>query len=123
MIAEQYIKEGIRLRKSYIENLKEILKQEPSINERKKTFDEIKDEMEKIVYSDLNDVRKTLILNNKLMDLDKEIKKVQDIVRPYYDNIEKLKVERDRLYLAIKEKYPIITDQEIEKEIMTRVVE
>jgi hypothetical protein len=123
MIAEQYIKEGIRLRKSYIENLKEILKQEPSINERKKTFDEIKDEMEKIVYSDLNDVRKTLILNNKLMELDKEIKKVQDIVRPYYDNIEKLKLERDRLYLAIKEKYPIITDQEIEKEIMERVSE
>ena len=123
MIAEQYLNEGIRLRKTYIENIKEILKQEPAINERKKTFENLKNEMEKIVFSDLNDVRKTLILNNKLIELDKEIRKVQDIIKPYYDTIEKLKNERDRLYLAIKEKYPNITDQEIEKEIMSKVEE
>lgn len=123
MIAEQYIKEGARLRKSYIENLKEILNQEPIINERKKIFEEIKEQMEKVVYSELNDVRKTLELNTKLIDLDKEIRKVQIIIKPYYDAIEKLKLERDRLYLAIKEKYPNITDQEIESDIMKNVKE
>lgn len=123
MIAEQYIKEGIRLRRGYLENLKEILKQEPSINDRKASFEALRDEMEKLVFSDLNDVRKTLALNNKLMELDKEIKKVQDLIKPYYDTIEKLKTERDRLYLAIKEKYPNITDEEIEREIMSRVEE
>ena len=123
MIAEQYIKEGIRLRKTYIENLREILKQEPIINERKKYFDQIKDQMEKIVFSELNDVRKTLELNNRLMDLDKEIKRIQELIRPYYNTIENLKTERDRLYVAIKEKYPNITDDEIEKEIMQNVKE
>jgi len=123
MIAEQYINEGVRLRKGYIENLKKILEQEPIITERKVTFDKLKDEMETIVHSDMNDLRKTLELNNKLMFLEKEIKKIQDIVRPYYDNIEKLKGARDRLYLAIKEKYPNITDELIEKEIMSRVKE
>jgi predicted transcriptional regulator len=121
MIAEQYIKEGIRLRSCYIENLKEILKQEPIINERKIFFEKIKNEMGSIVFSELNDVRKTLELNNKLIDLDKELKNVQNLIRPYYDAIENLKTERDRLYVAIKEKYPNITDQEIEKEIMERV--
>ena len=123
MIAEQYIKEGIRLRKTYIENLSEILKQEPIVNERKKYFDQIKDQMEKIVFSDLNDVRKTLELNNRLMDLDKEIRRIQELIRPYYDTIENLKTERDRLYVAIKEKYPNITDDEIEREIMQKVKE
>ena len=123
MIAEQYIKEGIRLRKSYIENLKEILNQEPAINDRKKAFENLRDEMEKLVFSDLNDVRKTLVLNNKLMEIDKEIKNIQEIIKPYYDTIEKLKTERDRLYVAIKEKYPNVTDQEIEQEIMKHVEE
>lgn len=123
MIADQYIREGIRLRKLYLENLKEILKQEPIIFERKMVFDKIKDEMENIVYSELNEVRKTLELNNKLIDLDKEIRRIQNVIKPYYDNIEKLKTERDRLYLAIKEKYPNISSEQIEQEIMRSVSE
>jgi predicted transcriptional regulator len=123
MIAEQYIKDGIRLRKSYIENIKEIVKLEPLINKRKKNFDDLKVEMESIVFSDKNDIRKTVELNNSLIQLDKEVKKVQELVRPFYDKIESLKSERDRLYVAIKEKYPNITDQQIENEIMERVNE
>ena len=123
MIAEQYIKDGIRLRKSYIENIKEIVKLEPLINKRKKNFDDLKVEMESIVFSDKNDIRKTVELNNSLIQLDKEVKKVQELVRPFYDKIEALKSERDRLYVAIKEKYPNITDQQIENEIMERVSE
>jgi len=123
MIAEQYINEGVRIRKIYIQNLKEILKQEPFIFERKKIFEKIKDDMETTVKSDLNEIRKTLELNNKLIVLEKEIKIIQDIVRPYYDKIEALKNDKDRLYLAIKEKYPNITQEEIEKDIMSKVEE
>lgn len=123
MIADQYINEGIRIRKVYIQNLKEILKQEPIILERKKIFEKLKDDMEATVKSDLNDIRKTLELNNKLINIEKEIKIIQDIIRPYYDVIESLKSDKDRLYLAIKEKYPNITQEEIEKDIMSRVEE
>jgi hypothetical protein len=123
MIAEQYIQEGIRIRKSYIKNLKEILKQEPIIQDRKIKFQELQKEMESIVNSDLNDVRKTLQLNEKLIILDKEMKNVQDIIKPFHDNIEKLRDDKDKLYLAIKEKYPNITQQEIEKDIMSKVEE
>lgn len=123
MIAEEYIREGIRIRKSYIRNLEEIIKQEPIIFERKKVFEQLKDDMESTVNSDLNDIRKTLELNNKLIFLEKEIKSIQDIIRPYYDVIESLKNDRDRLYLAITSKYPGITKEEIEKDIMSRVDE
>jgi len=123
MIAEQYINEGIRIRKVYIQNLKEILKQEPIIFERKKIFEKLKDDMEATVKSDLNEIRKTIELNNKLTTLEKEIKIIQDIIRPYYEKIESLKTDKDRLYLAIKEKYPNITQEEIEKDIMSRVDE
>ena len=36
---------------------------------------------------------------------------------------EKLKDDRDKLYLAIKEKYPNISIEQIEKEIMSKVEE
>ena len=91
MIAEQYIKEGIRIRKNYIYNLKEILKQEPIIFQRKSVFEKLQQEMENVVKSDLNEMRKTLELGNKLLVLEKEIKNIQDIIKPFYDSIEKLK--------------------------------
>jgi len=123
MISEQYINEGIRIRKTYIQNLKEILKQEPVILKRKEAFEKIRDEMEVVVNSDINDIRKTLELNSKLMSLEKEIKNIQDMIRPYYDTIESLRNDKDRLYLAIMEKYPNITQVEIERDIMSRVEE
>lgn len=123
MIAEQYINEGIRIRRTYIQNLKEILKQEPEIIKKKATFDKLRNEMESIVKSDLNEIRKTLELDSKLLILEKEIKKIQDIIKPYYDVIENLKNDKDRLYLSIIEKYPNITNEQIEQEIMSRVEE
>lgn len=123
MIAEQYINEGIRIRKTYIHNLREILKLEPTIMSRKEGFEKLQKEMETIVYSDSTEMRKTMELSEKLIKLEKEIKTIQEIIKPYYDAIENLKNDRDRLYLSIKEKYPNISDKQIEIEIMSKVQE
>jgi len=123
MIAEKYINEGIRIRKVYISNLKKILEQEPIILEEKKKIEKIQEEMKSVVESDLNDIRKTLELNKNLLILEKEIKSIQDMVKPYYDIIENLKNDRDRLYLSIKSQYPNIEISQIEKDIMSKVEE
>ena len=123
MISQQYINEGIRIRKVYIQNLKEILKLEPSILSKKNTFNKLQEQMDDIAHSDLNEIRKTLELNSRLMQLEKEINTIQNLIKPYYDTIEKLKDDTDRLYLAIKEKYPNITAEEIESDIMSHVEE
>ena len=123
MIAEHYITEGLRIRKTYISNLNEILKQEPIIVQKKVSFEKLRTEMELIVKSELNDIRKTLELNSKLLSLEKEIKSIQSIIKPYYEVIESLKKDRDRLYFAIKEKYPSISNKEIEQEIMSKAEE
>jgi len=123
MIAEQYINEAKRIRRIYIQNIKEILKQEPIIEERKNVAKKIQKEMDIAVQSDLNDVRKTLELNNKLLILEKELRKIQDIIRPFYDNIENLKTDTDRLYLSIKEKYPNLDLNIIQNEIMSSLDE
>ena len=65
MISEQYIREATRIRKLYLENIKEIIKIEPKIMERKKSFEKIQHEMNAVITSDLNEIRKTLELNEK----------------------------------------------------------
>ena len=123
MLAKQYINEGVRIRREYISNLKEILKQEPNIMTKKERFQGLQNEMESVVKSDKNDVRKTMELNNKLLLVEKEIVSIQKIIKPYYEVIEKLRSDKDKLYLAIKEKYPNITQEQIEKDIMSNVDE
>ena len=123
MISDQYINEAVRIRKSYLSNLKEIVDQEPAIMKKKELFQIIQDEMKNIVYSDVNDIRKTMELNEKLIYLEREIKSIQSIIQPYYDKIEKLKDDRDRLYLSIKEKYPNITPEEIKNDISLKLNE
>ena len=123
MISEQYLNEAVRIRKIYLQNLKEIVEQEPIIMEKKDMFQKIQDEMKTIVFSDSNDIRKTMELNEKLIYLEREIKSIQSIIQPYYEKIEKLKDDRDRLYLSIKEKYPNITTEEIKIEISSKLNE
>lgn len=123
MLSKQYIDEGIRIRKMYLKNLNEILKIEPKITEKKMSFDKLAKEMESVIKSDKNDVRKTLELNSTLMLLEKEIVSIQKSIKPYSDVIEHLKTDSDKLFLAIKEKYPNMTPSEIEAEIMSKVDE
>jgi len=121
MIGEQYINEAIRIRKTYFENLNHILNQENNINDKKKIILKIQEDMGFVVKSDLNGIKKTLELNNKLVFLEKEITNIYNIIKPYHDNIEGLKNDTDRLFLAIKEKYPNLTNEQIEQEIMSKV--
>lgn len=121
MIAEQYINEAKRIRQEYLKNLSQILTQEPKVEERKKEGLRIQEEISDIINSDLNEVKKILELNNRLLILEKEIVSIQNIVRPYSENIEKLRGDSDRLFLAIKEKYPNIDDKDIEEEIMSHI--
>jgi len=124
MIAIQYITEGLRIRKCYMDNLKEILKLEESINVEKNNLEKIKKESEFIVKNpDMSEARKKLTLNIKLLEMERNMKSIQDTIKPFYDKIEKLKIDADRLYISIKEKYPNMKPEDIEKEIMRNVRE
>lgn len=121
MISEEYINEAKRIRIEYLNNLKYIIDEEPKVEDRKKEGLKIQDEMKDILNSEFNDVRKTIELNNKLMVLEKEIIAIQNIIKPYSEKIKKLRDDSDRLFLAIKEKYPDIDNITLENEIMSQI--
>lgn len=113
-----YINEAVRIRTEYFKSLEKIIKEEKPLLEKKEKIDEIKDKMEKTVYdNDMNDITKRLKLNNDLMNIEKFIKEIQNKIRPHYEHIEKLRTDADKLYTAIKEKYPNIKENEIKKQI------
>ena len=112
-----YINEAMRIRKKYINSLKNILKEESAIQEKKEEVDKLQDNMESIVDKDMNDITKRLKLNDDLIKMERLINQVQNRIRPHYDNIESLRTDADKLYNSISEKYPNITEAEIQKEI------
>jgi len=121
-IPKQYITEAERIRKIYLSNMKEIVRLEKFVDVEKNKIVEFQKELESIIKDpDLSDVRKTLTLNNRLLDIERSIKKIQDSIKPYYENIESLRGDADRLYIAIKEKYPNISKDDIQTEIMKYV--
>lgn len=112
-----YINEAIRIRKEYYDSINNILKQEKILLKKKEEIDDLRDNMEEIVHSDIHDLTKKLKLNNHLLSIDRIIKKIQEQIRPDYEKIEKLRTDADNLYNSIKEKYPNIKEDEIKEEI------
>jgi len=112
-----YIKDAVRIRKEYISSLTNILQQEDILNNNKSDIDKIRADMENIVESDNHDVTKRLKLNEELSKIDKIVKDIQSNIKPHYDKIESLRVDADKLYTSIKERYPDITEEDIKKQI------
>ena len=118
-IPQQYITEAQRIRTSYLHNMGEILRLEKFIDVEKNKLKVFQEELGNVVKDpDISDVKKVFTLNNKLLDMDRSIKKVQDAIKPFYENIEQLRGDADRLYVALKERYPKIKKEEVQNELM-----
>jgi len=114
---QTYINEAIRIRQKYVVSIKNILKEEDILKQKKSDIYNIRDGMENIVESDIHDITKRLKLNKELNKIERIIKTIQDKIRPHYENIEQVRKDADKLYSSIKEKYPNITEDDIKKQI------
>lgn len=117
MIDKLYIDEAVRIRREYLSALDIIVKEEQSILEKKSEIINIHNGSEEIINSDINDVTKRLRLNLQLNEIEKRLEQIQNKIRPFYEKIETLRIEADRLYTSIVEKYPTITKEEIEEQV------
>lgn len=116
-----YIDDAIRIRKEYLNALNIILEEEKSINEKKSEIINIHNHSNEIINSELSDVTKRLKLNLQLNEIEKRINEIQDKIRPYYEKIENLRLQADRLYSSIIEKYPNISTEEIQQQIYPHI--
>ena len=107
-----YIDEAKRIRKTYLTNLAAIVQREDEIQSYFKMIEDIKKQIED--SEDTNDE----FFVKKLLDINDSIDKIKNVILPYYDKIKGLDDSQKLLYDNIKDKYPNITDEEIQEQIV-----
>jgi chromosome segregation ATPase len=85
------------------------------------TVKELQNITEKKVTSkdDLTDMANKLV--KKLQDVELEEIKITNLVKPINDRIEKLREEENILYKSLKVKYPNMTDDDMKRELNSRI--
>lgn len=112
MIDLIYLNESKRIRKEYLENLAYIVDKEDEINIY---VNEIK-RIQNVIDNSPDDIFEDFV--EKLKLIDENINKINKYINISYDKIKELDVDQRKLYYAIKDKYPNISDDDMKYEIM-----
>lgn len=112
-----YIDEAIRIRKSYLYNLSNIVEKESDINFYFNKIKEIGKKYENYEHNvDEKEILKTML------EINKHIDKIKNHMLPFNDNIKKLDEDQRLLYNNIKDKYPKLSDDEIQNQIVPHII-
>lgn len=121
-IHERFLNEAVRIRKEYLKTLRELLEKENIVDFKKKELLNIVNDVDFYMKQDENDVDRTM-LNNKLLDIEKSINSITNEIFPLQDIVDKLKEDSRKLFYTIKEKYPDMSEKDIQKEIIDNLIE
>ena len=126
MIEERFIKRAVQIRKNYLKVTQDISVYETSaknvLNTLESTLSKLNTLQESIknkVVTNADDASKKVM--SILLEVEKEGERLEKLIDPLNDEIEKLRVEENELYRLIKEKHPGITDKEIIEEIHNEI--
>jgi vacuolar-type H+-ATPase catalytic subunit A/Vma1 len=112
-----YIDEAKRIRKVYLTNLANIVNKEDEIEMYFQLIENIKNE----VNNSQNAIDEQFFIS-KLMEINDNIEKIKSFIIPHYEKIKELDGSQKTLYNNIKDKYPSITDEEVQDQIMPHII-
>ena len=122
-INQRYINEACRIREKYLSTLEEITTKEQLIVEYKDKIETILAKNTKYISDnetkDLAQIQSDI--KDELLDIDININKIVAKLEPFFKSIEKLKNESKDLFISIKDKYPELTEVEIQEEIFKSI--
>ncbi len=107
-----YINEAKRIRKTYFTNLACIVQKENEIRQYFNTIEKIKEDV------NANDDQNDDYYIKKLMEINDNIENIKKFILPHSEIIKELDTAQKLLYNNIKDKYPNITDDEIQEQII-----
>lgn len=119
-IDEIYINESIRIRKTYLKNLLKIVESEEEIKNNVKHIEDIKKEIDRYKEEDINIDEKKI--SSTILEINKNIDIIKKNIMPYSDSIKKLDEDQRILYNNIKDKYPSISREEIQSQILPHII-
>jgi len=112
-----YINEAIRIREEYINNMHHINNSDTIIKNIIKDMEKLKDDIS--TDSDISED----VYKSKLVELDTILNKISVKIVPYHEKIMLLGKDQEKLSLAIKDKYPKISDDDIQQQIIPHIIE
>ena len=120
MIHERYINEANRIRSKFFENLERINMYENEITDLKSKILKEVEKCDEYIKSNkkVNVEQVKVALNENLNEIDLKINKILKIIQPHFDEMDKLKKDSKELFISIKDKYPHMTEEEIQKEVI-----
>lgn len=113
-----YIEESIRIRKDYVYNIKYVNDLEPVYQKLLLEFQKAKNIIDDIDYDETDERYNKDFFIKMMEELNTHIEETTNKIKPYIDAIKKLDEDQKVLYYSIKEKYPNITDKEMENAIV-----
>lgn len=126
MIEERFIKRAVEIRRDYVKITRDISVYESKAKQVLETLEStvaklnsIQDKIKNKVITNADDASKKIM--DILSDVEKEGERLEKMIDPLNDQIEKLRVEENELYRLIKEKYPKISDQDIVRQIQEEI--
>jgi uncharacterized protein YoxC len=126
MIEERFIKRAVEIRKTYLRVTRDISVYETRAKQVLETLEStlaklnrIQEDIKNKVITNADDASKKVM--DVLSEVEKEGERLEKLIDPLNEQIEKLRIEENELYRLIKEKHPKITDKEIIEEIHTKL--
>jgi len=118
-IHDRYIKQAIRIREDFIRNMQKIIESEKEINIHKEVIINLMKSNEKYIKANSDKDIEMIkdVLKDDLLEIDSKIEKITKELTPMLKQTEKLEKESKELFNAIKDKYPNLSEEEIQKEI------
>jgi len=116
MIDKIYINEAVRIREEYLDNLVYIAKEEEYIKSLSSDLQTLNNEIKDSEKKDEKYYR------DALFEVDLMIRKATEKINPYYEKIKELDNKQRSLYNTIKDKYPDIKDEQIQKDIIPEII-
>ena len=126
MIDKFYIESEKNIRNEFLNLSKKLDNYQNELNSYVSYLETASSELESIKLNEVKKIREASDIQNisekitkKLAEIETEEQKILHLIKPINERIEKLREEENYLYKQIKDKYPILTDEEIIKEIQS----
>lgn len=128
MISENLMQSAIRIRRQYIKSSSNIelyhkrAKEIAGILDKSiKDLDVLKENMDNNKGKDPNKSLSEVV--KIIKEVDDEGKRLEELMKPMNEEIEKLQKEENELFRTLKEKYPDVSEKELIKEVAERLRE
>jgi chromosome segregation ATPase len=118
-----FINKAISIRKEYLRHCENIDIDSFKLKECKEKLQTYLEEGNEISekYNDEESTEFQKEINDIINKVVKTVKQLESRIKPYKDRIKELESESDKLFISIKDRYPKLSTEEIQKQIIEKL--